>query len=177
MGSGPSLRWSLAPHPSLGLGLQASPPAWGAGRRPQLCWPRTRPGGKPTARVCAVPPPPSFQAAPAAASEAPLSEVGGGAAFCPSCVGRGERTLLRRACGLSPLDPSRGGPSSPAPGAFLCPPGTRSRCVALPLTPRCSLNRTCASEKRPSVKIAFFRFFQWVLCFLLTMMNMTAFSP
>ena len=177
MGSGLSLRWSSPPTPSLGLGLQASPPAWGAGCRPQLCWPRTRPGRKPNARLCALPPPRLSKQLPGAASEAPLFEVGGGAAFCPSCAGRRERTRLRRACGLSPLNPSRGGPSSPAPGAFLCPPGTRSRCVALPLTPRCSLNHTCASEKRPSVKIVLFRFFQWVLCFLLTMTNMTAFSP
>lgn len=100
----------------------------------------------------------SFQAAPWS-----RLEVGGGTAFCPSCVGVEGAP--------SPQEGLQSEPAEPQPQRPLV-----SLCVALPLTLSCSLNRNCASEKRPSCQTSL-RFFQWVLCFLLTVTNVTAFSP
>lgn len=88
--------------------------------------------------------------------------MGGGTALCPSRVGVDGAP--------SPQEGLQSEPAEPQPRRPLV-----SLCVALPLTPRCSLNRNCASEKRPSCQTSL-RFFQWVLCFLLTMTNVTAFS-
>lgn len=143
------------PPPRRGLSLQASPRARGAGSGELSSALRASRWETecPSLRLAL-----SFQAAPWS-----RLEVGGGTAFCPSCVGVEGAP--------SPQEGLQSEPAEPQPQRPLV-----SLCVALPLTPRCSLNRNCASEKRPSCQTSL-RFFQWVLCFLLTVTNVTAFSP
>lgn len=92
------------PPPRLGLSLQASPRARGAGRRPQLCG---YPGRKPNAPLCALPC--LSKQLPGAASRWEEAQPS-----VPPALGWRERPLLRRACSLSPLNPSPSGPSSPS---------------------------------------------------------------